>query len=276
MSFLKKRLMSNENIFLSIYLVNSYVFNKELLSPEDREELLSLEDIYNSEKINSKIIEVKDRLNKIIESEDDYFETNVFFKPKKLEGRGKNVFRPLHTSSLTDQIAMIAMLQVLVYDIDAKTNKLIPSELSRLLPSNFYGNRISYDGLHLFKPWKDQYQEYIAKANDILYLSNETLEYKYEVNLDLENFFPSINPQVLFSFITKHLPLKFEESEQKVLYQILKKLLIFKIDSLNSTEILWYLKEDFSKSKKSTDIKYTKGIPQGGLCRYPHNPPYVE
>lgn len=32
---IKDRLLSNENIFLSIYMVNSYIQNKELLNKED-------------------------------------------------------------------------------------------------------------------------------------------------------------------------------------------------------------------------------------------------
>ncbi|MEG0900404.1 MAG: hypothetical protein RSF40_11940, partial [Oscillospiraceae bacterium] len=264
MPLLKERLMSDENIFLSIHLVGSYIQNKELLSPEERKELYFLKDVFNSNKINETIISVRSKLKKILNDENEYFETKVYFKPKKIDENGNNVFRPLHTASLIEQIAMIAMLQVLVYELDTKTGKLVPSELSRLLPSNFYGNRISFDGRHLFKPWQEQYQEYTAKANDILYTCSETFEYKYEVSLDLENFFPSINPQVLFLFITKHLPLKFKENEKETLRMILKKLLIFKLSRLNSTEISWYLKCNNSITNENpTNLKYAKGMPQG-------------
>lgn len=270
MPSLKDRLLSDENIFLSIHLVGSYIQNKELLTPKERNELYSLKDIFNSSKINKTIINVRAKLEKILKDnnndkdKDEYFTTKVYFKPKKIDEDGNNVFRPLHTASLIEQIAMVAMLQVLVYDLDTKTGKLVPSELSRLLPSNFYGNRISFDGRHLFKPWQEQYQEYTAKANDMLYTCSETFEYKYEVSLDLENFFPSINPQVLFLFITKHLPLKFEASEEKTLHMILKKLLIFKLSELDPTEISWYLKcRDGTTNEKITNLKYAKGMPQG-------------
>lgn len=264
MTLLEKRLMSDENIFLSIHLVGSYIQNKELLSREERKELYLLKDIFNLNKIKKTIKNVRVKLKKILNDENEYFEAKVFFKPKKIDDEDNNVFRPIHTTSLIEQIAMIAMLQVLVYDFDTKTGKLVPSELSRLLPSNFYGNRISFDGMHLFKPWQEQYQEYTAKANDILYTCSETLEYKYEVSLDLENFFPSISPQVIFLFITKHLPLKFQKSEEKTLHIILKKLLIFKLSKLNSTEVSWYLKSNSSTNdKKSTNLKYAKGMPQG-------------
>lgn len=264
MSILKKRLLSDENIFLSIHLLNSYIQNKELLSPEERKELYSLRDIFDANKIKTTITKVRSRLEKILDDESEYFESKVYFKPKKIDSEGKNVFRPLHTASLIDQIAMIAMLQILVYDLDATTGKLVPSELSRLLPSNFYGNRISFDGVQLFKPWQEQYQEYVAKSNDILYNCSETFEYKYEVSLDLENFFPSINPQVIFLFITKHLPLKFDKNEEKTVHSILKKLLIFRLDGLNSDEISWYIKSNNKADAKGvSSIKYAKGMPQG-------------
>lgn len=264
MSILKKRLLSDENIFLSIHLLNSYIQNKELLSPEDRKELYSLRDIFDANKIKDTITKVRSRLEKILDDENEYFESKVYFKPKKIDSEGKSVFRPLHTASLIDQIAMIAMLQILVYDLDATTGKLVPSELSRLLPSNFYGNRISFNGVQLFKPWQEQYQEYVAKSNDILYSCSETFEYKFEVSLDLENFFPSINPQVLFLFITKHLPLKFNKNEEKTVHSILKKLLIFRLDGLNPDEISWYIKSNNKTDDKSvSSVKYAKGMPQG-------------
>ena len=65
---------------------------------------------------------------------------------------------------MIDQIAMTAMLQLLVFDID-KNGKLILSEMSRIIPDDFYGNRISIDGKHLFKPWQEQYQSYSSQAN---------------------------------------------------------------------------------------------------------------
>ncbi len=264
MPSLRERLLSDENIFLSIHLVGSYIENKELLSPEERKELCLLKDVFNSNKINDTVKTVHSKLRKILDDQNEYFESKVFFKPKKINDEGKSVFRPLHTAALIEQIAMIAMLQVLVYDIDVETGKLIPSELSRLLPSNFYGNRISFDGMRLFKPWQEQYQEYTAKVNDILYICSETFEYKYEISLDLENFFPSINPKVLFLFITKNLPLKFHKDEQKFLHIILKKLLIFRLCPLNSTEISWYTKSDAPIiNEEKPNLKYTKGLPQG-------------
>lgn len=199
MEMLKERVLSKKNIFLSIYLVDSYIENKELLSPQERQYLAALKDVFDKKIIGKIIKKVKKRIEQILSDEEEFFEVTVFFKPKKYDN-GETIFRPLHSATLIDQIAMIAMLQVLVYDI-GEGGKLIPSELGRLLPSNFYGNRISYNGFQLFKSWQEQYQEYTTKANEMLYNYCETSEYKYEVSLDLKNFFPSINPQVLYNFI---------------------------------------------------------------------------
>lgn len=80
------------------------------------------------------------------------------------------------------------------------------SNLSRLIPSDFYGNRVSTKPECLFKSWKKQYQKYNQNSNDALKKYHTSLEYKYEVTLDLENFFPTINPIIIYHYIVKNLP----------------------------------------------------------------------
>lgn len=261
---IKERLLSDKNIFLSIYLIDSYIQNRELLSPEERETLIRLKDIFDIKTIDKVVEDVKERLIDIVEVETKYFKVNVFFKPKKYDN-SNIVFRPLHTSSLIDQIAMIAMLQILVYDI-SDDGKLVPSELSRLIPSNFYGNRIAFNGRQLFKSWQKQYQEYTSKSNEMLYRYCETLEYKYEVSLDLENFFPSINPQILYNFLCKHLPLKLSQEDNNTYKIIFKKLLIFELEELKGAELNWYLGikgHEYDKLNMKQKCSYAKGMPQG-------------
>ena len=257
------RLLSKKNIFLSIYLVDSYIENKELLDFKDRRLLMELKDVFNKRIIKSTIDKVETRIKQILDNDNEFFPVKVYFKPKKYEN-GHMIFRPLHTASLIDQIAMVAMFQVLVYDI-GQGGKLIPSELSRLLPSNFYGNRISYNGSQLFKPWQDQYQEYISKANEMLFNYCETSEYKYEVSLDLENFFPSINPQVLYIFLLSHLPLKLNDEDKETIKKIIRKLLIFRLCDLSDKELEWYLldidRTDYNMLRMKG--RYAKGLPQG-------------
>lgn len=262
MQSLRERLLSNENIYHSIYLANSYIQNKELLSKEDLDLLYSLNDVFNRDIIQDTLTRVHDRIMNILDVEDSYFGIQVYFKPKKYENN-KTTFRPLHTAPLIDQIAMIAMLQVLVYDIEPNSGKLLPSELSRLIPSNFYGNRISYSGTELFKPWQEQYHEYTATANDKLSSFCETLEYKYEVSLDLTNFFPSINPQIVYNYVSTHLPLRLPEEDLNILKNILQKLLIFTLCPLKPLELSWYLRKKKEDLDAPTKYIYAKGLPQG-------------
>ena len=262
MQSLRERLLSSENIYHSIYLANSYVQNKELLSRKDLDLLYKLNDAFNKEIIQETISNVHKRIKEILDNESEYFQVLVYFKPKKYENN-KTIFRPLHTASLIDQIAMIAMLQILVYDIDPSNGKLLPSELSRLIPSNFYGNRISYNGTELFKPWQEQYHEYTSTANDRLSSYCETSEYKYEVSLDLTDFFPSINPQIVYNFISSHLPLRLKEEDLHILKAALKKLLIFDLCKLEPIELTWYLHKETKDIESSDKYVYAKGLPQG-------------
>lgn len=260
----KDRVLSDENIFLSIYLSNSYILNKELLTWEDRILLSKLQDVFDNVTIDNTISEVKKRLNDILSIEESFFNINVYFKPKKYKDNNI-VFRPLHTATVIEQIAMTAILLVLVYDID-ESGRLSLSDLSRLLPSNFYGNRISCNARELFKPWREQYMEYTEMANEALIKYCDTQEYKYEVSLDLENFFPSINPQILYNFLQEHLPLQLNSSERETMELLLRKLLIFNLEQISTKECEWYL-GDSASIRSGNALRelcmFAKGIPQG-------------
>ena len=229
------------------------------MDDSDRMLLHSLTDIYNEDNISTVIQDVQNQILKLIKRDDEFFRINVFFKPKGVKG-GDTLFRPIHTAKLVDQIAMVAMLQVLVYEINSD-GKLIPSELSRMLPSNFYGNRIAFDGAHLFKPWQEQYHQYTSDANERLILFAKTSQYRYEVNLDLENYFPSIDPIVIFSFLSQRFPMKWSTDERLTAKTILRKLLFFKLNTLNSVEFTWYCNQALQRPTAAS--LYAKGLPQG-------------
>lgn len=188
----REHLLSDINIYLAIYSLNSYIFEYNLLKPEDRHLYHQLQDKFD-ERLVSKVTEdVKKRIKQLLDDPDEFIQAKVYFKPKKLVD-GKLEFRPLHTTDLITQIAIVSMLHLFVYEIPEKENsKLTLSNLSRLIPSDFYGNRVSVKPESLFKPWKQQYQKYNQNSNDALKKYHTSLEYKYEVTLDLENFFPSI------------------------------------------------------------------------------------
>lgn len=195
-------LLSDENIYLSIYSLNSYVFEYNLLNTEDRILYHRLQDKFDARLINGVITRVREQIIELFDK-DKYIEAKVYFKPKKLSENGELEFRPLHSTGLITQIAIVSMLHLFVYEIPEEEEgdpKLRLSNLSRLIPSDFYGNRVSVKPEYLFKPWKQQYQKYNQNSNDALMKYHTSLEYKYEVTLDLENFFPTINPIIIYRY----------------------------------------------------------------------------
>jgi len=258
---IEDRLLSDENIFLAINYVDSYILNKELLSISDQNYLAHLNDVFNEPLILKTIENIKKQLRVLLNKDDEYLEITTYFKPKKYDKEKKEIiFRPLHTASLINQICMVAMLQILIFDFS--DNNIKPSEISRLIPSNFYGNRISFDSITLFKPWGKQYEEYTSYANNLYNESIKHTKYKYEIILDLKNFFPSINPEVLQNYFETLLPSNLNEKDKTTYKKIINKLLYFKLTN-NFTEN--DCKMYYSKLKyKSHEAKYySKGLPQG-------------
>ena len=262
----KTMLLSDENIYHAIYSMESYVFDYNLLEPEDRALYHQLKDKFSEEEIEKITAQVKTRIEDILYHDDKYISAKVFFRPKKMEDGDKLTFRPLHTTDLITQIAIVSMMHLFIYDM-TEESQLILSNLSRLIPSNFFGNRVSVNPSNLFKPWKNQYQEYNQKANDALKKYHTSLEYKYEVSLDLENFFPTINPMIIYQYITDHLPAYLNKTDRRVLETVLHKLLFCKLETkLDTTMQNEYCK--ISKYKETTEENvslcgYVRGIPQG-------------
>ena len=118
------------------------------------------------------------------------------------------------------------MLNMFIYEFNDEDKKLTLSNISRLIPSNFFGNRVSVKPETLFKSWKSQYKLYSQEANRLFELYHTTREYRYEVNLDLKNFFPSVNPLMLYNLIMSLIPITINEMELELLKIILIKLLM--------------------------------------------------
>lgn len=252
-STIYKKLFNDKNIYLALYSVESYITNRELLSSKDKKKLEQLKDKFNEKNIRYWINLVKKRLEKIIDN-DEYLETKVYFKPKSYKDNRVD-FRPVHTATLLDQIAIVAMLNILIYDIE--DSKITMSNLSRLIPHNFYGNRVAYQPEKLFKPWQDQYKEYTTKANELYRKFHENREYKWEISLDLKNFFPSINPISLYNYILEMIPVNIENEDKEMFSLILKKLIFIKLNSLNKQDMKNYSGEN------NVECIFAKGLPQG-------------
>lgn len=256
-------LLSEQNIYHAIYSLRSYIFDFELLEETDKTIYYRLQDKFDEVYIKKIITDVRVRIVNLLEKDEDFIEAKVYFRPKKLDDEDKVVYRPLHTAGIIDQIAIVAMLHLLVYEIADKNRKLYLSNVSRLLPGNFYGNRVSLSPEVLFKPWKQQYQAYTQSANEALKKYNASLEYKYEVSLDLENFFPTINPMLVYQLIVERLPVNIESSDNELLKRILIKLLFCRLKTELSDKLM---KDYYGVKGKEASIfegNFVRGIPQG-------------
>lgn len=256
---LRDYLVSEENLYLAIYAVKSYVFDPQLLDKGDKEMLNKLMDPFNEKYIRNVIEDVRVIVEKILNDDNFLFETQVYFKPKEYEK--KPIYRPIHTAKLKQLIAMVAIMHPLVYEIPKQTDnwKLNLSNYSRLIPNNFYGNRISKRPEELFKKWNEQYKLYTQKANEYFKTYHESKEYKFELKLDLKNFFPSVNPLIVYGILIEKMPVTIcDQDDIWVLKTIISKLLVCKVTNLNSE----YAREIYYEC---SDVygDYTKGIPQG-------------
>lgn len=252
---LEDYVLSDKNIYIAIYSVKSYVFEPGLLSTDDKKLLNMLQDPFDEKIIFQVIKEVKNIIEKIIKDESNLFKVQVYFKPKKYED-GKEIFRPIHTADLKSLIAMAALLNVLIYDTSDDRIKL--SNYSRLIPNNFYGNRVSDNPEQLYKKWNIQYKEYTQRANDYLKKYYESGEYKYEIKMDIKNFFPSVNPLLVYAMLLENMPVTLSKNDEKIFKTIIYKLLICKVTNINTKKAkkLYY---DTFIDKNS----YTRGLPQG-------------
>lgn len=253
----REYLLSDANIYLSIYSLNSYIFEYNILKPEDRQLYHQLQDKFDERLVNEVIRDVRKRIKQLLDDPDKFIQAKVYFKPKKLVD-GKLEFRPLHTTDLITQIAIVSMLHLFVYEIPEKENsKLTLSNLSRLIPSDFYGNRVSVKPESLFKPWKQQYQKYNQNSNDALKKYHTSLEYKYEVTLDLENFFPTINPVIIYHYIIGYLPAHLSEQDMSLMKTVLRKLLFCELDFGKSDTTIFteQLQEQYLKISKHKTLK---------------------
>lgn len=256
---LKEIVLSRANIFKAIYCMESYVFEKGLLSEEDLGLYVRLQDKYDFEYINNVIDECKRKLEELLSDKNHLFEVVVYFKIKKWDKESqKIVFRPIHTARLIDQICMVCMLQPLMFD--DRDNKRELSELTKLLPHNFYGNIPSVDVENLFVPWKEKYKEYSEQVIAHCREYQETHQYRTEISLDIKNFFPSISPHFIFDYVLRTLEYTYErEEDQDTLKRILAKLLYFDIRKEN----LDGLEEDYYSKSIDGNVYMNCGIAQG-------------
>ena len=276
-SLLFDKIVSEQNIYNAIYCMESYVFEKGLLDTHipvksvdgdviannDLELFYALGDKFNHELIGQVIDICKLRLEKLLKLKDDLFEISVYFKLKGWEDKEETLkFRPLHTARLTDMICMVSILTCLMFEDSNEGRRL--SDLSKLIPHNFYGNIPSTDVQYLFKRWQTQYKDYTQSVIEHCRNYQKTHRFLTEVSLDIKNFFPSVSPQFLYDYILEKLSATYRKEDFDMLKVAVAKLLYFKVSKENIEPWLSLYYADTSDVKSIDDDYYTNcGIPQG-------------
>lgn len=253
--------VSDVNIYNSIYSLESYVFEKQLLKDSEFELFNELSDKYNKVIIEETILKCKTKLIEILNNDDELFNISVYFKPKKFNiDKNEAEFRPIHTADLITQICIVSLLNSVMFNDEDGKRKL--SDLSRLFPSNFYGNIPSTKVNCLFEPWNKKYQEYSENAIEAHKEYNSSKKYKHEINLDLKRFFPSIDPIFIYNFILNKLPITYSNIDYDWMRIILKKLLFFNVIDIENSLNYYYPTNSLEIIKKEK-LFFNIGIPQG-------------
>lgn len=258
---LRDRVLSEENIYNAIYCLESYIFEKGLLHEDDLKMYVRLGDKYDFEYIKDVITECRQKLESMLTNEDLFFEIKVYFKIKKWDDENDKIkYRPIQVAGLLDQICMVCMLMPLMFDDEDGTRR--KSELTKLIPHNFYGNIPSLSVGELFEPWKRKYKEYtdtiISRGREY----RRNLRYRTEITLDIKNFFPSVNPIYIYDYVLDKLQFVYPSDEDKnTLKVLLKKLLFFYIKEENLKD--WEEEYYGKKLEFASTLRMNCGIPQG-------------
>lgn len=255
---LYKRIISKQNIYNSIYALESYIFDIDLLNKKDKKLYFMLKDKFNFKVINSVINKCINKINEVLSiNTDKFFDIKVYYKIKKYDfNEKKYTTRPIYTANLVTQISIVAILNVLMFDDNSK-RKL--SDLSKIIPENFYGNIPATQLESIFYNWRKKYKEYSDITLECYKKYKNTKEYNYEVSLDFKNFFPTINPEFIKAIIKEKLSILYEDEEYNLLDKILDKLLYFNVTNADHS----YYNGENHKNKFKNIENIQIGIPQG-------------
>lgn len=283
------KILDERNIFNSIFCMESYVFDKGLLdtskpvylqneddvkeaiAANDLELYYALADKHNIDLINKIIKCCRRQLEWVLSDKKNLFDIAVYFKIKKYE-ENKLDFRPMHTARLIDLICMVSILNCLMFDDDLDNGVRKLSDMSKLLPHNFYGNIPSTNVQYLFHKWQTKYKEYTEEIIEHCRTYQKNHSYLTEVSLDIKNFFPSISPKMLYDYITSKLSKTYED-DKTTLGMAVSKLLYFNISKNNIEPWKEYYYPDcteFSCANQYMNYGIPQGLPQsyffGNLC----------
>lgn len=280
------KILDERNIFNSIFSMESYVFDKGLLDTlepvciEDVKETIAANDLElyyaladkHDVDLISKVIKCcRERMKRVLSDKNNLFDVTVYFKIKKYEN--KLDFRPIHTARLIDLICMVSILNCLMFDDDLDKGVRKLSDLSKLLPHNFYGNIPSTNVQYLFHKWQTKYKEYTDEIIEHCRAYQKNHNCLTEVSLDIKNFFPSISPMMLYDYITRKLSKTYEDDDKVTLSNAVTKLLFFNIskENIESWRDYYYPQNTvYSDTNQYMNCGIPQGLPQsyffGNLC----------
>lgn len=270
-TLLYKKVISDANIYNAIYSLESYIFEKGLLNEDDIILYNKLLDKYDFDFIDTIVNKCRSRLETVLINDDELFDIAVYFKIKKNDPEKGIEYRPIHTADLITQICMVSLLNLIMFEDDGLISEVDDlahkckrnlSDISKLIPSNFYGNIPCTNVDYLFLNWKTKYQEYSSNVIGKYKEYRLNNKYKYEVCLDLKQFFPSINPNYIYAFVIEKLRPTYSDLELVCLKQVLKKLLFFNIKDIEPWIETYYGQEMYDRVKQS-ELFFNIGIPQG-------------
>ena len=226
---IRDRIFDEKNIYSAIFCLESYVFDKglldtdnpveikddhgkvkEVIAKNDLELYYALSDKHNVVLIEKVIRLCTKRLSSLFADKNELFTIKVYFKLKSCDNKELK-FRPMHTARLIDLICMVSILIPIMYEDDYIEGKRSLSDLSKLLPHNFYGNIPSTNIQYLFHKWQTKYKEYTDNVIKHCRAYQHNHNYLTEVSLDIKNFFPSISPKLLYNYIVNKLSLTYKD-----------------------------------------------------------------
>lgn len=258
---IKDKICDSRNIYAAMYALPGFLKETGLVGCVRNEDVELLQSLRRSRYIvnESFLEECKSVLEDKFDKDDDLFTVRLFFKYKG-EKDGKADYRPIHTADIKTLVCLQAIANVLMFDddLDGGTRQLSP--LAKLVPQNFYGNRLDTKPEYLYKKWSSKYEEYVKVSIEKHKLYKDNGKYTHEGYLDIKNFFPNINVNYLANYIDGRLDGLCDKDE---LRRALCLLFCFQIDSgdsLSESEKEIYYGKDGVKSKPSY---FTKGLPQG-------------
>lgn len=263
-TLLYKDILCEQNIFVALYSLESYIFEVGLLSKNDQILFHKLHDKFNTNQIKKVIKLCQNRLETILTTS-EVFDLEVYFKLKKFDQEsGAMDFRPMHTTNLIDQICLVCLLMPLMFTrTDGSYHEL--SDLSKSIPSNFYGNMPSLSIERIFCDWRTKYKEYSENVIALYNESKETGKYQFEVCLDIKDYFPSVNPSIIFNLVLNKLSIYHKDKEYDCLKTVLRKLLYFRISNISENYSQYSRKIEnkvLDESRVNSEF-YSIGIPQG-------------